>query len=64
MQIDKEEVFLFTDGSALNNPGPGGWACLIKNKTSQVLLKGGEPFTTNNKMELLAIIKGLEKLGT
>ncbi len=53
------EVLLFTDGCCLGNPGPGGWACLVKEKDREFLLKGGSPDTTNNRMELLAVIKGL-----
>ena len=56
------KILLFTDGCCLGNPGPGGWACLIKKDGKEVLLKGGEPQTTNNRMELLAVIKGLEAL--
>ncbi len=57
-----KQIFLFTDGCCLGNPGPGGWACLIKLNGKEILLKGGEPQTTNNRMELIAVIKGLEAI--
>jgi ribonuclease HI len=57
-------VELFTDGACSGNPGPGGWAFILKHPATGKLLKqsGGEPGTTNNKMELLAVIKGLHAL--
>ncbi|MBL0869742.1 MAG: ribonuclease HI [Phycisphaerales bacterium] len=57
-------VELFTDGACSGNPGPGGWAFILKHPATGKLLKhaGGEPGTTNNKMELLAVIKGLSAL--
>lgn len=57
-------VELFTDGACSGNPGPGGWAFILKHPATGKLLKqaGGEPGTTNNKMELLAVIKGLTAL--
>lgn len=51
---------IFTDGSCLGNPGPGGWAALLVQGTEQRLLEGGEAQTTNNRMELMAAIQGLE----
>jgi ribonuclease HI len=55
-------VELFTDGACLGNPGPGGWAALLRWRGSEKLLAGGEPTTTNNRMELMAAIAGLEAL--
>ena len=55
-------VELFTDGACLGNPGPGGWAALLRHGTRERELSGGEADTTNNRMELLAVIHGLEAL--
>jgi ribonuclease HI len=61
------ELYAYTDGACSGNPGPGGWgALLIAREGAQVLrereLKGGEPLTTNNRMELMAAIAALEAL--
>jgi ribonuclease HI len=52
---------IFTDGSCRGNPGPGGWGVLIKNMDNgnEEILRGGEPKTTNNKMELMAVLQAL-----
>lgn len=55
-------VALFTDGACLGNPGPGGWAALLRWNGIEKLLSGGEAATTNNRMELMAAIAGLEAL--
>ena len=55
-------VELFTDGACRGNPGPGGWGALLRYKGREKKLYGGEPNTTNNRMELMAAIKGLEAL--
>lgn len=55
-------VELFTDGACLGNPGPGGWAALLRYKGTEKELAGGEPLTTNNRMEMLAVIEGLKAL--
>ena len=57
-------VEIYTDGSCLGNPGPGGWAALLRHedKEAEKLLSGAEPDTTNNRMELMAAIAGLEQL--
>jgi ribonuclease HI len=55
-------VELFTDGACLGNPGPGGWAALLRYKGSEKELAGGEAHTTNNRMELMAVIEGLKSL--
>lgn len=56
------DVELFTDGACLGNPGPGGWAALLRHGSTERELHGGEEHTTNNRMELLAVIAGLEAL--
>lgn len=55
-------VEIFTDGACLGNPGPGGWAALLRWRGAEKLLAGGEAVTTNNRMELLAAISALESL--
>ncbi len=58
------EVLLFTDGGCSGNPGPGGWAFILQHPASGKELQhsGGERETTNNRMELTAVIRGLESL--
>lgn len=56
------EVEAFTDGACLGNPGPGGWAALLRSRGKQRMLAGGAPDTTNNRMELMAAIAALEAL--
>ena len=55
-------VEIFTDGACSGNPGPGGWAALIRNHEGERILSGGEPRTTNNRMEMTAAIEALESL--
>ncbi|MEO6968231.1 MAG: ribonuclease HI [Rhodanobacteraceae bacterium] len=55
-------VEAFTDGACLGNPGPGGWAALLRTGGREKLLAGGEAATTNNRMELAAAIAALEGL--
>ena len=55
-------VEIFTDGACLGNPGPGGWAALLRFGAHEKLLAGGEEATTNNRMELFAAIAALEAL--
>jgi ribonuclease HI len=57
-----KKIELFTDGSSLGNPGPGGWCAILRYKSAEKILKGGERFTTNNRMELKAVIEGLKAL--
>ncbi len=57
-----KRVVLFTDGSCLGNPGPGGWACVLRCGTAEKELSGAEADTTNNRMELQAVIAGLSAL--
>ena len=56
------EVELYTDGACKGNPGPGGWGVLLRYGDAEKELWGGEPNTTNNRMELMAVIRGLEAL--
>ena len=55
-------VEIYTDGACRGNPGPGGWAALLRMGDKERELSGGETPTTNNRMELVAAIKGLEAL--
>ena len=57
-----KQVTLTTDGACIGNPGPGGWACILRHKDHVRELSGAEPNTTNNKMELRAVIEGLRAL--
>ncbi len=56
------EVELYSDGACSGNPGPGGWGVLLRFKGQEKELFGGDPETTNNRMELLAVIEGLKAL--
>lgn len=58
----KQTVEMFTDGACRGNPGPGGWGVLLRAGNKEKKLYGGEGMTTNNRMELTAVIKGLEAL--
>ena len=55
-------VTLYTDGACSGNPGPGGWAAILKYGSHELTLSGGEADTTNNRMELTGVIQGLERL--
>lgn len=57
-----KQVQIHTDGACLGNPGPGGWAALLRYGSHERELAGGEPDSTNNRMELMAAIMGLETL--
>lgn len=55
-------VYLYTDGACKGNPGAGGWGALLRYKQHEKELFGGEPQTTNNRMELTAVVQGLQAL--
>ncbi|WP_457596932.1 ribonuclease HI [Hydrogenimonas sp.] len=57
-----KRVTIFSDGSSLGNPGPGGWGTILRYGEHEKELVGGEPMTTNNRMELRAVIEGLKAL--
>jgi ribonuclease HI len=59
---DRPEVVIHTDGACSGNPGPGGWGAILESGPHRKELKGGEPMTTNNRMELTAAIQALEAL--
>ena len=54
------EITIYTDGACVGNPGPGGWAAIVLLENEKKEIFGGERLTTNNRMELIAAIKGLE----
>ncbi len=58
----KPKVNIFTDGACSGNPGPGGWAYLLRSRGYEQLGSGAEAHTTNNKMELQAVISALQAL--
>ena len=62
MGDDGNRVELFTDGACSGNPGPGGWGVLLRWKGVEKELSGGVADTTNNRMELMAVIEGLRAL--
>src|SRR5580693_3383240 len=57
-----KKVTLITDGACIGNPGPAGWACILRHGEHKKELYGSEPKTTNNRMELKAVIAGLSAL--
>jgi len=57
-----DEVEMYADGACRGNPGPGGWGALLRAGGRERTLHGGEAATTNNRMELTAVIRGLEAL--
>jgi ribonuclease HI len=56
------KIVIYTDGACRGNPGPGGWGVLLRYKDSDKTLKGFDAETTNNRMELMAVIEGLRLL--
>ncbi len=60
--MTNEMVEIFTDGACSGNPGPGGWGAILRYKGVERELSGGEPQTTNNRMEMMAAIVALETL--
>jgi ribonuclease HI len=57
-----KKVVIYTDGACSGNPGPGGYAAILRYKNREMVVSGGDPSTTNNRMELLAAIEALKKL--
>ncbi|MCK9185821.1 ribonuclease HI [Candidatus Gracilibacteria bacterium] len=60
--MQKHKIEIYTDGSCIGNPGPGGWGVIILTEDREVKIKGGEIDTTNNRMEMTAIINALRWL--
>jgi ribonuclease HI len=60
--LNMSQVFLYTDGSCKGNPGPGGYAAILQARLHERVLTGGAAHTTNNRMELTAVITGLQAL--
>ena len=58
--MQSNDIVIHTDGACKGNPGPGGWGAVIEQNGGQVKLSGSEHHTTNNRMEMTAVIKGLE----
>ena len=59
--MQSDQITIYTDGSCLGNPGPGGWACLLECGEHKSELFGSHPNTTNNRMELEAVIQALDR---
>jgi ribonuclease HI len=59
---ERPKVVIHTDGACSGNPGPGGWGAILESGPHRKEIKGGEPMTTNNRMELTAAIEALEAL--
>ena len=57
-----KKIEIFTDGACSGNPGPGGWGAILRYGTYEKELSGGDSSTTNNRMELTAVIEALKKL--
>ena len=57
-----KRVEIFTDGACKGNPGPGGWGAILRMGSHEKELSGGEPHTTNNRMEMTAVIRALNAL--
>ncbi|WP_250658331.1 ribonuclease HI [Alkalimarinus coralli] len=62
MGLQRDKVIIYTDGACKGNPGPGGWGAALKSGQHKKHIYGGEPNTTNNRMELMAAIKSLQLL--
>jgi ribonuclease HI len=59
---EKDTVTIFTDGACSGNPGPGGWGAILRFRGVEKELSGGDPATTNNRMEMMAAISALEAI--
>lgn len=57
-----KQVVMYTDGACSGNPGPGGWGAIVQYGDAEKIVKGAEKATTNNRMELMAAIQGLQSL--
>lgn len=57
-----DKITIYTDGACSGNPGPGGWCAILRYGNNEKTISGGSPHTTNNKMELTAVIEGLKAL--
>ncbi len=57
-----KKITIYTDGACKGNPGPGGWGVLLEYNGRKKTMHGGEPLTTNNRMEMMAAISALETL--
>jgi len=62
--VHSKRVVIYTDGACSGNPGPGGWAAVLRYNQHEKVLTGAEPNTTNNRMELTAVIEALRALKT
>ena len=60
--MDNKKVEIFTDGACKGNPGPGGWGALLRYGNKEKEINGYEPSTTNNIMELTAVIEALKQI--
>jgi len=60
--VSKPRVEIFTDGACSRNPGPGGWGAILRAGATEKELSGGDKATTNNRMEMMAVIQGLAAL--
>jgi len=60
--MNNRQILIYTDGSSLGNPGKGGWAAILSTEGKTKEISGGYRMTTNNRMELMAIIRGLSAL--
>ena len=63
VKLKSMKAEIYTDGSCIGNPGPGGWAFLLRLEKNETRKQGGTVYTTNNRMELSAVIEGLKWLG-
>ena len=59
VNLNSNSARIHTDGGCWGNPGPGGWACIVELAGREIVASGGESATTNNRMELTAVIEGL-----
>jgi len=60
--MKKNEVIIYTDGACSGNPGPGGWGALLRYQDKEKELSGGEAHTTNNRMEMMAVIQAVKAI--